>query len=63
MKSPLRILHLEDNPNDAALVKSILEDEGIVCTITCVRERDDFVAALENGGDRFGPLGSHVARV
>ncbi len=50
MKSPLRILHLEDNPNDAALVKSILEDEGIVCTITCVRERDDFVAALENGG-------------
>ena len=50
MKSPLHILHLEDNPNDAALVKSILEDEGIVCTITCVRERDDFVAALENGG-------------
>jgi two-component system, cell cycle sensor histidine kinase and response regulator CckA len=50
MKSPLRILHLEDNPNDAALVQSILEDEGIVCAITCVKERDDFVAALEKGG-------------
>jgi two-component system cell cycle sensor histidine kinase/response regulator CckA len=50
MKSPLRILHLEDNPNDAALVQSILEEEGIVCAITCVKERDDFVAALENGG-------------
>jgi two-component system cell cycle sensor histidine kinase/response regulator CckA len=50
MKSPLHILHLEDNPNDAALVQSILEDEGIVCSITCVKERDDFVAALEKGG-------------
>jgi two-component system, cell cycle sensor histidine kinase and response regulator CckA len=50
MKSPLHILHLEDNPNDAALVQSILEDEGIVCAITCVKERDDFVAALEKGG-------------
>src|ERR1700692_1317288 len=50
MKSPLHILHLEDNPNDAALVQTMLEDEGIVCAITCVKERDDFVAALEKGG-------------
>ena len=50
MKSPLRILHLEDDPNDAALVQSALDAEGINCAATCVRDRDDFVAALEDGG-------------
>ncbi len=28
MKSPLHILHLEDDPNDAVLVQSTLEIEG-----------------------------------
>jgi two-component system, cell cycle sensor histidine kinase and response regulator CckA len=50
MKSPLHILHLEDDPNDAALVQSTLEAEGIACATTCVQTRDDFVAALEHGG-------------
>jgi two-component system cell cycle sensor histidine kinase/response regulator CckA len=50
MKSPLHILHLEDDPNDAALVQSTLEAGGIACAITCVQNRDDFVAALERGG-------------
>jgi len=50
MKSPLRILHLEDDPNDVALVQSALEAEGISCTATCVQNRADFVAALERGG-------------
>ena len=50
MKSPLHILHLEDDPNDAALVQSTLEAEGITCAITCVENRDEFVAALERGG-------------
>jgi signal transduction histidine kinase len=50
MKSPLHILHLEDNANDAALVQSILEAEGITCAITRVQTRDGFVAALEHGG-------------
>ncbi len=49
MKSPLRILHLEDDPNDCALVQSTLEDEGINCAITCVQTRDDFVTALDRG--------------
>ncbi len=49
MKSPLRILHLEDNPHDAALVRSTLENEGIGCEIACVQNRDDFVAKLEKG--------------
>jgi two-component system, cell cycle sensor histidine kinase and response regulator CckA len=50
MKSPLHILHLEDNPNDAALVQSTLEVGGIPCATTCVQNHDDFVAALERGG-------------
>ena len=50
MKSPLHILHLEDNPNDAALVRSTLEAGGIACATTCVQNQDDFVAALECGG-------------
>src|ERR1039457_5771449 len=50
MKSPLCILHLEDNPNDSALVEATLEAGGIPCTTTCVQNHDDFVAALEHGG-------------
>jgi two-component system, cell cycle sensor histidine kinase and response regulator CckA len=50
MKSPLRILHLEDDPNDVALVQSTLKDAGIACATTCVQNHDDFVAALERGG-------------
>jgi signal transduction histidine kinase len=50
MKSPLHILHLEDDPNDAALVQATLEADGITCATTCVSSRDDFVAALERGG-------------
>jgi two-component system, cell cycle sensor histidine kinase and response regulator CckA len=50
MKSQIHILHLEDDPNDAALVRSTLDAAGIACVITCVRNRADFVAALERGG-------------
>jgi signal transduction histidine kinase len=50
MKCPLHILLLEDNANDAALILSILEAEGIACAGTRVENRDDFVAALERGG-------------
>jgi len=50
MKSPLHILHLEDNPNDAALIQSTLQAGGILCATTSVQNRDDFVAALEKGG-------------
>jgi signal transduction histidine kinase len=50
MKSPLHILHLEDDPNDAALVQSILEADGIICSTTVVQSRAGFVAALERGG-------------
>jgi hypothetical protein len=39
MKSPLHILHLEDDANDAALVQTTLETEGITCAIARVQTR------------------------
>jgi phosphoserine phosphatase RsbU/P len=48
-KSPVRILHLEDDPNDVTLVRSTLEAGGIACQTTTVQTRPDFVAALERG--------------
>jgi signal transduction histidine kinase len=50
MKAPLKILHLDDDPVDASLIRSTLESEGVPCATTWVQSREDFVAALENGG-------------
>jgi two-component system cell cycle sensor histidine kinase/response regulator CckA len=50
MKSPLNILHLEDDPNDAELIQFALEADGITSVILRVQTRDDFVSALERGG-------------
>src|SRR4029077_1138275 len=50
MKSPLRILHLEDNPNDADLIQAVLETEGIVSHVTRVQTEADFLASLAQGG-------------
>jgi two-component system, cell cycle sensor histidine kinase and response regulator CckA len=50
LKTPLRILHLEDDPNDAALIQSTLEAGGIICETIRVQNRRDFVAALERNG-------------
>src|ERR1700750_2480628 len=50
MRPPLHILHLEDDLNDVALVRSTLGAEGITCATTRVQDRDEFVAALEQGG-------------
>jgi two-component system cell cycle sensor histidine kinase/response regulator CckA len=50
MKSPLHVLYLEDDPNDAALVLSTLKTEGIVCEAKRVETREDFIAAIEHGG-------------
>lgn len=47
MTSPLRILHLEDDPLDAEFIKSTLEEEGIDCDILRVETRDDFAAAID----------------
>ncbi|PYI89626.1 MAG: hypothetical protein DME26_00760 [Verrucomicrobia bacterium] len=47
MKKRLRILHLEDNPADAELVRSMLEEQGIDCTLSRMRTRAEFQAALD----------------
>jgi len=46
MKSPLHILHLEDDPNDATLIQTTLAAASIDCVITCVQNNDEFVEAL-----------------
>ena len=48
--SPLRILHLEDDPRDAELVQATLESEGIVCDIRRVDTPASFRTSLEQGG-------------
>ena len=50
MKTPLHILHLEDDPNDAAIIQSTLTAGGVACAIIRVENRRDFLAALEGGG-------------
>lgn len=50
MKSPLRILYLEDDPRDAELVQEMLASDGITCHVTRVETEADFVASLEQGG-------------
>ena len=43
----LRILHLEDNPIDAELIKAQLQRHGISCSVTRVATRAAYQAALE----------------
>ena len=49
MSTPLRILHLEDNPADAALIQATLEAGDMACTTTCVQNRADFGTQLSRG--------------
>ena len=50
MKSPLRILQLEDDPRDAELVQEKLASDGNTCEVTRVETEADFIASLEQGG-------------
>ncbi len=50
MKKSLRILHLEDNPVDAELIRATLAEEDITCNATRVETRNDFVDAVEGRG-------------
>jgi two-component system, sensor histidine kinase and response regulator len=49
--SPVRILHLEDDADDAALTAALLRKGGMVCEITRVVDHDDFIRELH--GQRF----------
>ncbi len=51
MGLPLRVLHLEDDPNDAELVRHALADNDLPCSITRVDTGEAFKAALER--ERF----------
>jgi two-component system cell cycle sensor histidine kinase/response regulator CckA len=44
---PLRILHLEDNPKDFAMVSAMLEAEGLDCQICKVKTREEFQSTFE----------------
>jgi len=50
MRHPLRILSIEDDPNDVELIQNLLEMDGIVCEITQVDSQTALVASLEQGG-------------
>ena len=45
----LRILHLEDSAADAELVRGLLQDDGLSCSVTCVKTRKDFQTELDRG--------------
>ena len=46
MKSPLRILHVEDNPHDAELIQAILSAEGISCEVVLAGTHEEYSTAL-----------------
>jgi PAS domain S-box-containing protein len=50
----LRILHLEDDADDAELTRAALEAEGMALQVTHVQNQQDFVAALEQ--DHFDAI-------
>src|SRR5712692_9240534 len=47
MDRTIRILHLEDNPNDAELVQALLAEDSVVCEIVRVETRGAFADALD----------------
>ena len=49
MKTPLRLLHLEDDPVDAELITTTLMEGNIPCESQLVDTRQAFVAALKEG--------------
>ena len=49
MNSPVAILLLEDDPNDAGLMEECLQADHFITRITRVQDRTEFLAALEDG--------------
>ncbi|MGD0089372.1 MAG: response regulator [Planctomycetota bacterium] len=50
MQPPLRILHLEDSPNDAELIQARLAGDGVAFEAVTVATRAQYLGALEGGG-------------
>ena len=49
MEKPIHILHLEDDLNDAEIIRATLESAGIVCEITLTKTANEFKNALQAG--------------
>ncbi|BCA55379.1 putative Hybrid histidine kinase [Nitrospira sp. KM1] len=49
MNQPLRLLHLEDNPLDADLIRATLIEAGLFCITQRVDTRAEFFSALKEG--------------
>jgi diguanylate cyclase (GGDEF)-like protein/PAS domain S-box-containing protein len=49
MSAALRILHLEDDPNDVEIVRATLDAEGIETQMRAVARRDEFLQGLREG--------------
>ena len=47
MEKPLRILHLEDDPDFVSLVSDMLKEEGLAAEMTSTQNFKDFIAALQ----------------
>ena len=43
-----QLLHLEDDPHDAELIRTYLKDSGIPCSVICVSHREGYLRALAN---------------
>ena len=51
MRQPLRILSLEDDPNDAGLIQATLEADGIACELIRVDTQPAFAGSLDGSID------------
>ena len=49
MENMIQVLHIEDDPADAELVKAKLTRSGLACQITKVTKKDQFETALRVG--------------
>jgi DNA-binding response OmpR family regulator len=48
VKTPLRILLLEDDTRDAGLIQDVLEADNFVCDVIRTQTRAEFLAALDD---------------
>src|ERR1700733_3383568 len=49
MSQPIRILHLEDNPADALLVRDLFAEQGLVAEIKEADCKEKFIQAFNDG--------------
>jgi PAS domain S-box-containing protein len=51
MSEPIRIVHLEDDPEDAEQVRNTLARDNLTCTVRLARSREEFEDAIESDCD------------